>query len=476
MEGSSACAQSCCQESQRGHLQIVHHARTTHTDAVVGQTLVEAFKHIAVHLDIGDIRKGAVGLLDRLEVDDTDIALGDSAEQRVFDFLRALVAVVGIAVLDIIPDGKNADGVVVGCLCDIENTRLHDILTLGRILNQTNGDIVFCNILHRVGNAVVKTDNRFATCDDIFGSKVMAFIVCQHSFGKLGIVVPIVADGARDNLHAEGVNQFHFLRQQTQGEIQQHGGFNLFALGEASTHIVDVGVGGEIEGVRYRAIHPQEQLFLAVCGGLIQKIGVLWQAFRNGKADKVHGLCARHLDQNIETVIVTRLDFVHKGGRVLLLPVGILHHGVHHGGGDCHRGVFHQGHQALLLQAYAGNTHLFELVQPPCNRMLALFTECFQFAVVQNDIIGLVLALDIGARTNDTKTNDGADGDSKQENGIAFQKLLENFRQYQEKSRNRNKNIFASKTGYGYIFRVFFCLSFYSHFFAFFTLIIISYF
>src|SRR5699024_708138 len=157
------------QHHQGGDLEVVHHRGPAHGDAVGRQALVQALKHIPVNIHIGDVGEGVVGLLDRLEVDDPDVPLHDGPVQGVLHLLRALVAVVAVAVLDVVPHGEDTDGVVVRGHRRVLHAGLHDVLPLDVGLNEADGDAVVPDIVQGELAAVVVADDGLAAGNDIGG-------------------------------------------------------------------------------------------------------------------------------------------------------------------------------------------------------------------------------------------------------------------------------------------------------------------
>ena len=384
-----------------------------------GEAIVEPLEHVPVDLHVSDIGEVVVRLLDGLEVDDPDIPLHNGPEQGVLDLLRPLVAVVGVAVLDVIPHGEDADGVVVRGLGDGVHAGLHDVFPLDIGFDQANGDAVVLDVFLGKLAAAVIADDGLAAGDDIGGGDAVFFIAGDDGFGIALVVVPAVAHCAGDHLQPQGLDGLHLLRHQPEGEVHQLGGDDLVALGKAFFKGVDIAEGGHIEGVVDGTVQQQVGLV-----ALPQDDGLLRvEPLFHGVHHKVRRVPARGLHQHVEAVIAELLDAADKGGGIACPPVRVLDHRIHHGGGHIHGGVLHQGGEALLLEADPGDPHVPELLQPPDDVLVALLGQKLQLVVVQDHVIGLVFRLHAHALEDDAQSDQHGGGQKGQEDTVGFDEI-----------------------------------------------------
>ena len=194
-------AHSHDQQRQGGNLDVVQRGGLSPGDAVGRQPLVQAVKELPVDVHVRHIGKGVVGVLDGLEVEDADIPLYNGPVKGVLNLLRPLVAVVCVAVLDIVPQGEYPHGVQAGFQRGVFHAGLHDVFPLDVRFDHADGSAGLFEVIQGEGPAVVEADDGLSPGDDVFGRDAVALIAAHHRLSVLGVIVAVVAEGAGDDLH-----------------------------------------------------------------------------------------------------------------------------------------------------------------------------------------------------------------------------------------------------------------------------------
>ncbi len=389
-----------------------------------GQPLVQTCEQVPIDLRVGDIDVVVVRLLDGLEVEHPDVALHHGPVEGVLDLLRPGVAVIAVAVLEVIPHGEHPDGVEAGPQGHGVHAGLHDVLPLDVGFNEADGDMVVRQVVQGEVHAVVVAQDGLAAGDDIVGNDAVLLIAPDHGLGVLRAVVAVVAQGAGDHLQPGGLDALYLFRHEAQGDVQQLGGAQLFPLDKALVLGVGVGALAAVEGVGGGAV--QEDIRLV--GGIAHaEIGPRREPGLHGldqKEDRVKIGVVGDLHDHIEAVEAPGLDLLDEGVRVAVPPARILHDLAHHGGGDVQRGVLHQGGEVFLGEAHLGDAHIFEFVQPPGHVAAALLGHPLQFDVVEDHIVGFIFVFHLPAGGDDKDADDDRQGRQAQEDSVSLHVLL----------------------------------------------------
>ena len=385
-----------------------------------GKALVQAVKEIPIDLRVGDIDVEVVGGLHHFEIDRADVALHDGAVDAVGHLLRALVAIVCVAVLNIVPHGENTDGVAARGHGGLLHAGLLDVLPLDVGLDHPQGSAGALHVAPDEVTALVIAQQGLASGDDVGGGDAVLLVSGHRRLGVAGIVVSGVAQGAGDDGHPGGLDGLHLLRQEAQGDVHELGGEQVLPLHEALVLGIGVSALAAVEGVSGGAVHED-------IGGialLIAEEAFGGETLLEGGDHKVHGILALGLHQDVEAIRAEVLNAGGKGLRIFLPPTGVLHDLVHHRRGDVQGRVFHKGGEVFLRQAHLADAHIVKFLQPPGGIMIALFRHPFQLGVVQDDVVGLVGGFHLPASGDDEEADGDRQGQNGQGKGVFLDVLL----------------------------------------------------